>query len=170
MSDIKLQRVTKDERALPVFAEAERAFERIRRRAYERFSDRGFSDGRALDDWLAAERECNWPVAELEERTQDFVVSAALPGFEPADVAVTATPRALFIQAKMQSERRDEGRKGEATLHWSEFKSADICRRIDFAKEIDVDKTTAVLKNGVLKVVARKTERPAKPVAVDAAA
>jgi hypothetical protein len=31
--------------------------ERIRQRAFELFSSRGFGDGNELDDWLAAERE-----------------------------------------------------------------------------------------------------------------
>ena len=170
MSDINVQRVTSEERALPAFAEAERSFEQIRRRAYELFSGRGFGEGRALDDWLAAEREFNWPATELVERDQDFVLSVMLPGFEPADVELTATSRALIIQAKTRSERRDEAKKGEARVHWSEFQSADICRRIEFAKDIDVDKVTATLKSGVLRVVARKAERPSKPVAVAAAA
>jgi HSP20 family protein len=170
MSEINLQRVTTDERTLPVFAEAERMFEQIRRRAYELFSGRGFGEGRALDDWLAAEREFSWPATELIEREQDFVLSVALPGFEPADVALTAAPRALFIQAKMKGERKDETRKGEAKVHWSEFRSADVCRRVEFAKDIDVDKVSATLRNGVLRIIARKVERPSKPVAVAAAA
>ena len=170
MSDINVQRVTSEERALPAFAEAERMFEQIRRRAYELFSGRGFGEGRALDDWLAAEREFNWPATELVERDQDFVLSVMLPGFEPADVELTATSRALIIQAKTRSERRDDTKKGEARVHWSEFQSTDSCRRIEFAKDIDVDKITATLKSGVLRVVARKAERPSKPVAVAAAA
>jgi HSP20 family protein len=170
MSEINVQRVTTEDRTLPAFAEAERMFDQIRRRAFELFSGRGFGEGRALDDWLAAEREFNWPATELVERDQDFVLSVMLPGFEPADVALTATSRALVIQAKMKIERKDEAKKGEARVHWSEFRSADACRRIEFAKDIDVDKISATLKNGVLRVVARKAERPSKPVAVAAAA
>jgi HSP20 family molecular chaperone IbpA len=170
MSEINLQRVTGDERTLAVFAEAERTLEQIRARAYELFRGRGYGAGRALDDWLTAERECNWLATELVERDQDFVLSVALPGFEPADVSLTATPRALFIQAKMKSERKDEARKGEAKVHWSEFRTADVCRRVEFGQDIDVGKVTATLKSGLLRVVARKAEKPSKPVAVSAAA
>jgi len=55
-------------------------------------------------------------------------------------------------------------------LHWSEVRSADVCRRFEFTSEIDVDKISATLRNGVLKVVARKAARPSKPVEVAAAA
>ena len=170
MSEINIQRVVTEDRTLPAFAEAERMFEQVRRRAYELFSGRGFGEGRALDDWLAAEREFNWPATELVEREQEFVLSVMLPGFEPADVELTATSRALIVRAKAKSERRDESKKGEARVHWSEFRSNDVCRRVEFAKEIDVEKISATLKNGVLRVVARKVERPSKPVAVAAAA
>jgi len=170
MSEINLERVATDDRTLPAFAEAERMFEQIRRRAYELCGLRGFGPGRALDDWLAAEREFSWPATELVEREQDFVLSVALPGVEPADVALTATPRALVIQTKARSERSDEARKGEARVHWSEFRSAGVSRRVEFARDIDVDKVSATLKNGVLRVVARKLERPSQPTPVAAAA
>jgi len=170
MSDITVQRASKDYRTLPVFAEAERTFERIRQRAYELFEGRSQGQGGPLDDWLAAERELNWPAAELTERGADYLVSVALPGFEADDISLTATPRTLFVQARTRSERKDETKKGEATLHWSEIRSRDVCRRIDLAKDVDVDKVSAQLKNGMLKIVARKVETPAKPVAVVAAA
>lgn len=170
MSEINVQRLMTEDRTLPAFTEAERMFEQIRRRAYELCAGRGFGAGRALDDWLAAEREFNWPATELVEREQDFVLSAALPGFEPADVSLTATPRTLVIQAKAKSERKSDTGKGDVRVHWSEFRSADVCRGIEFARDIDVAKISATLKNGVLRVVARKAERPAKPVAVPAAA
>jgi HSP20 family protein len=170
MSEIKLQRVTTDERNLPAFAEAEQMFARIRERAYDLFRGRGFDHGRALDDWLRAEREFNWPATELVEGEQEFTLSVALPGFEAADIALTATPRALVIQAKAKVERKDEGKQGEAKVHWSELRSTAVCRRVELAKDIDVDKVSATLKNGVLKVVARKVEKPSKPVPVAAAA
>ena len=170
MSDITVQRAPKDDRTLPVYAEAERVFERIRQRAYELFEGRSQGQARALDDWLAAERELSWPAAELVERGAEYIVSVALPGFEPGDVALTATPRTLFVQAHARTERKDDTKKGEATLRWSEIRSRDVCRRIDLEKEVDVDKATAQLRNGMLKIVLRKVERPAKPVAVVAAA
>jgi HSP20 family protein len=170
MSEINLQRAMTDEQALPAFAEAERMFEQVRRRAYQLCSARGFGEGRALDDWLTAEREFNWPATELVEREQDFVLSVALPGFEPGEVALTATPRSLIVQARTKAERKDESTKAEARIHWSELHRADVCRRIEFGRELDLERISATLKNGVLRIVARKAQRPSKPVAVAAAA
>jgi HSP20 family protein len=171
MSDIKLERVSDDTRAPQAFAEAERLLERIRARAFELAGLRGFGAGRALDDWLAAERELSAPATELIERPDEYELSVALPGFEPGDVSLSATPRALVVQAKRRSERRDEAKRGEAVVHWSALETADVCRRVEFERELDMDKVTATLKNGVLKVVARKAKAAAaKPAAVAAAA
>ena len=168
MSEINVQRVTTEDRTLPALAEADRLLEEIRRRAYAIFSGRGFGAGQALDDWLAAEREFNWPAAELAERDQEFVLSVVLPGFEPADVALTATPRELVVRARRQTRRTEEGKKGEPKLLFTEFSSADVCRRFELARPIDVDKVSATLRNGVLKVVAPKAGKSAKPVAAAA--
>ena len=42
--------------------------EKVERRAYQRFSDRGCQHGSDLDDWLAAEREV---LAEIERAKPD---------------------------------------------------------------------------------------------------
>ena len=69
MSEINLQRVTTDDRTLPAFAEAERMFERIRRRAYELSSGRGFGEGRANVDWTAywSLRDGQWRIIHVDE-------------------------------------------------------------------------------------------------------
>ncbi|MBS0393581.1 MAG: Hsp20/alpha crystallin family protein [Proteobacteria bacterium] len=170
MSEVNLKRMKTDERELPLFQAAERMMEAIQQRAYELASGRGFGAGRALDDWLAAERECGWPASELVERDQDYVLSVALPGVEPADIAVTATPRALYIEAHAKSGLREAAVEGKTTVHWSALAAAEFCRRLEFPRDIEVERVTATLRNGLLRITARKAERPAKPVRVPAAA
>lgn len=70
----------------------DQALNRIRKRAYELFSGRGFGDGHALDDWLAAECEICRPVGEFVEQDRAYVLNLALPGFEPARVHCWVTP------------------------------------------------------------------------------
>ncbi len=168
MSNIAVQRVPKvEDRTLPIFAEIDELMRAIRERAFRLSATRGFDPGHALDDWLVAEREVCWPAAEVVERGAEFVVSVALPGFEPADIALTATPQELLVHARF--ERRAESKADERTV-WSDFRSNDVYRRIAFEKPIDVDKVSATLKNGLLKIVATKVEKPARPVPVAAAA
>ena len=171
MTDIKVEKVADaKKRTLPVFKEMESLLDRIRIRAFEMSSGRGFGWGHALDDWLAAEREICWPAGELVEQDKQYVLSLTLPGFEPADIAVTATPRELIIHAKTKTERtgEEEARKGaKEKLCWSEFRNNDVYRRVELAKDIDVQSVSASVRNGILKIVAAKAEtKTQKPVAV----
>ena len=107
---LKFKKVT-DEGKKPnllVFKEMESVFDRIRARAFDLFSRRGFGDGHVLEDWLAAEREICWPAGELVEQDKAVTLSVALPGFEPADISVTATPHQLVVHAKSKTESKKE--------------------------------------------------------------
>jgi len=167
MSDITIQKVAKTEdRSLSIFKEIEELMRKIRERAFGISMARDQRWANPLEDWLAAERELCWPAAELVERDKDFVLSIALPGFEPGNVVVTATPRELIVHAKVETAAES---KKEERIVWSDFRTNDVYRRIEFASDIDVDKVSATLKNGLLKVVAaklEKTEKPAKIVQV----
>jgi HSP20 family protein len=173
MAEIKVDKVTDEGKksTLPVFKEMEAVFDRIRARAFDRFSGRGLGDGRALDDWLAAEREICWSAGELVEQDKAFTLSIALPGFEPADISVTATPRQLVVHAKSKTEskKEEEAKKGQK-VHWSEFRSNDVYRQVDLPKNIDPESVSASLQNGLLKIVAAKAEKPARVVSITSAA
>jgi len=161
MPDIVIQKVAKtEERSLPIFKEAEELLRQVRERAFGLSIARGRRRGDPLQDWLAAEREFCWPAAELVERDKDFVLSIALPGFEPANIVVTATPRELIVHAKLETAA--ESKKDEQIV-WSDFRTNDVYRRIELAKDIDIDNVSASLKNGLLKVVATKLEKVEKP-------
>jgi HSP20 family protein len=175
MSDVRIEKVREsDDRSLPVFAEMSRLVDRIRDRAFDLAAARGFVPDRALDDWLTAEREICWPAAELKENDEALELTVALAGFEPSDVTVTTTPRELIVKASSKVERRTprDGDTPEAVC-WSEFRSNEIMRRIELPRAIDVERTTATLRNGLLTVTAPKAKDAAKttkPVAVAVAA
>ena len=167
MADITIQKVAKTEdRSLPIFKDTEELLRQIRERAFGLSLGRGRRWGSALQDWLAAEREFCWPAAELLERDKEFVLSIVLPGFDPPNVVVTATPRELIVHAKLETAA--ESKKDERIV-WSDFRTNDVYRRVELPKDIDVEKVSASLKNGLLKVVAtklEKVERPAKTVPI----
>jgi len=127
--------------------------EDIRRRAFNLFERRGGTIGRDLDDWLEAEREVVWsPASELIENKNDFRARLALPGFDPKDLEVTATPNALVVRA--ESAHTHEGKEGEVCF--CEFSEQKIFRRLDLPSEIDVDRVTASLDKGILEISAPK--------------
>jgi HSP20 family molecular chaperone IbpA len=153
MPDLNVQKVpTTEDRSLPIFGEFDRLADRIRLEAYNLFARRG-SDGHALDDWLEAERNLCWPAAKLLERDGALVLEVALAGFEPGEISLTATPREILITAKHEHTTTSDDAK-TAKGHWSEFRSDELYRRVELPSTVDVGKTTANLKNGLLLVVA----------------
>jgi HSP20 family molecular chaperone IbpA len=174
MTDVKVQKVANSDKKsdFPVFKEMEQVAERIRAKAFDLFSGRGFAGGHALDDWLAAEREICWPAGELLEEERAFTVNVALPGFEAGDVVVTASPGGLIVHAKSKTEtkKKEDVKKG-GKLYWSEFHSNDVYRQVDLPGEIDPQSATASLHNGMLKITASKAMKaPPRPVPISSAA
>ena len=171
MPTLPVQKVPRvDDRSLPIFAEFDRFADRIRVEAYKLFARRGAGDGHALEDWLAAEHEVCWPAAELAEREGRYTLRVTLPGFEAAEISVTATPREIIVKAasKHQKTSADEQTK----VRWSEFRSNDVFRRVELPAAVDVEKVTASLKNGLLEIVApRQAEAAAaSPKKIEVAA
>lgn len=151
MADMSINRVSSTgDRTLPVFGEADRLLDEIRLRAFSLFARRGFREGGALEDWLAAEREVCWPNAELAEREKDFIIDVAIPGFEAGEIDMTVTPRELIIHARKSVESNDE-RKGQHSL-----RRREVYRRIDLPEDVDVKNVTSTLKDGMLSVTAPK--------------
>jgi HSP20 family molecular chaperone IbpA len=150
-------------RNLPVLAEIQELAARIRKRAYELFADREAGNSQDFQDWLMAEREFAWPVAELVESKGQFELDIALAGFSPRDVKVTATPREVFVKAARESGRK-KASAADRSVCWSEFRSTETCRQFAFPEDIDVRKVSAELENGMLKIVAPKAakEKPEK--------
>ena len=172
MADVNIQKVENaGDRRLPVFQELDHLMERIQRRAFELFAGRGFAHGHDRDDWVTAEHEFCWPATELSEQDKNYVLSVALPGFEPGQVWVTATPSELIVHAQSKSEqRRDEAAAGKPKVLWSEFRSNDVYRRVALAEPIDVSKVTASLGNGLLKIVAAKAVSKVSSIPIASAA
>jgi HSP20 family molecular chaperone IbpA len=172
MSDVKVQQAPQEKRAeLSIFQEMDNVMDQVRQRAFDMFSGRGFSEGRALDDWLAAEREICWPAAELKEQDSKYELTVSLPGFKSDEVTVTATPKELIVHAKQESSRSSkEKEKDKGTVHWSEFRSNDVYRRVELPQAIDTKAVSTDLSDGLLKVTVKKAADSSRgPRAVAAA-
>lgn len=167
MASVAVQKVESTSAKLPLFEEVQRRMEAVRRRAFELFERRGCELGSELEDWLKAEHEIlGWPAAEMKERDGKYEVEVTLPGFDPSEVQVTATPSEIIVHAETKHEKKGE----EGKLFWTEFGSNDVYRRFELPDSIDVDKTSAQLDKGILHVTATKmTSAKARPIEVRAA-
>ena len=170
MSKLNIQKVpSPEERKLSIFKEIDEIADQIRVRAYNLFANRGFTAGHEVEDWLTAEQEICWPTAELVEEDDEFEVKVALAGFEPDEISLTATPREVIVKASHKGERKEDDEK----VHWSEFRSNKVYRRIALPSDVDVAKVKAEFENGMLEIEAPKMKgKPtaAKKVKVSSAA
>ena len=164
MSNPRIEKVKSvEDRQLPVFAEFDKVMEKIRKRAFEMFSEHGVKHGRDFDDWLAAEREVCWPSAELAETDNTFEIRVALPGFDRSNVTITANPKEMLVKALR--DEQEESKDEKKNVHWSDFEKSEVLRHIELPDSIDVEQVKATMKDGLLTVVAKKAaEKPASKV------
>ncbi len=149
MAQIQIDTVADTEdRSLPVFTEFNQWMEQVRERAFDLFSDRGFQDGRDLEDWLLAESQVCASAAELIERDDNFVLTVALAGFSRADVRITASPREVIVKASRKKSRQHDKDK----VHWSEFHTEEIYRRVSLPGPVEVDDIATKFSNGMLTI------------------
>ena len=125
----------------------------VARRAYEYFEARGREFGHDLEDWFRAESELMRRVpVEIKEAESQITVRAEVPGFAANEIKISVEPQRLVISGK--SEKTTEEKKEQTLL--SEFRSNQFCRELRLPAEVEPDKTTAVLKDGVLELVFAK--------------
>jgi len=119
--------------------------DQIRERAYGIYQERGSGDGAALDHWLEAERDLTVRVeSDLVETDTAFELSAAVDGLDASNLAVSASSDALAVKGRSSA--------GERVLF----------TRFRLPGTIAVDRVTAMLDNGILRVSAQKADTAGK--------
>jgi HSP20 family protein len=142
--------------------------EAITRRAYEIFEGNGRRFGHDIEDWFKAEMDMLHPVhVNISEAEDSLEVKAEVPGFNEREIEVSVEPRRLTITGKRETETRSEEKKSKTV--YSEFCSNQILRTVDLPVTVDAEKTTAILKNGVLQLTMPKAAR-AKTIEIKAKA
>ena len=111
--------------------------QRIARRAYENFVERGAVYGHDLDNWLDAEREfIIKPFAETHTEGKDVFVEVILPKIELTNLAVHVAPGQFVIS----SDPDEDG--------------LQLCEVIDLPVEISLASVDAEQLNNVIRISA----------------
>ena len=97
------------------------------------------------------EYKCGMPV-EIDEKEKEYCVKAELPGVKKEDLDIDLEKNRLTISAKKEEESKEDT-KG---FRKSEFKYGEFSRTVYFPDEIDIEKTTAKLEHGILRIEAPK--------------
>lgn len=136
-----------------LFEEVEKTLDAVARRAYEIFDGNGRVFGRDLDNWLQAEREFLKPIAvNLNETADTITVKAEVPGFTEKEIEVAVDRDRIVITGLKESSKEEQ--KGKTI--YGEARSNRVMRVVDLPCEIQADKITATIKNGVLELVLPK--------------
>ena len=134
----------------------EKTFNNLSCRAYEIFEGNGRAFGRDLENWFQAEKELLHPIHLNMTETDDSIeVKAEVPGFSEKELEISIEPRRLTITGKRESKK--EEKKGKTV--YAERCSDQILRILDLPVEVEADKVTATLKNGVLEFALPKVAK-----------
>jgi len=106
-----------------------------------------FREGRALDMRL--------PRLDVAETDADVQIKADLPGMDEKDVEVTVGARTVTIRGEKKSESEEK----KKNYHVKERTYGSVQRVVALPEGVDVDKTKATFKNGVLAIVIPKTAK-----------
>ena len=101
---------------------------------------------------------------DLEDKDDEFVLTAELPGFDKEDIDVRLTDRTLQVSAEREEEE-EEAESGEYIRRERHRKS--ISRKIPLPEAVDTDGVSATHNNGVLTVQMPKTEPTAEGTEID---
>jgi HSP20 family protein len=136
--------------------QVEDTFRALSSRAYEIFESHGRAFGRDLDNWFQAERELLHPVhVHIAESDGSIEVKAEVPGFSEKELEIGLEPRRLTITGKRETKK--EEKKGKTV--YTECSSDQILRIVDLPSDVETDKVTATLKNGVLELALPKAAK-----------
>lgn len=134
----------------------ENTFNNLSRRAYDIFESNGRAFGRDLENWFQAEGELLHPIhLNMTETDGSIEVKAEVPGFTEKELEISVEPRRLTITGKRESKK--EEKKGKTV--YAERCSDQILRILDLPVEVEADKVTATLKNGVLEFALPKAAK-----------
>lgn len=126
----------------------------ITQRAYEIFEGSGRRFGHDLEDWFKAEMELLHPVhVNIVEAGDNLEVRAEVPGFSEKEIEVSVESSRLTITGKRETGKKEE-KQGKTV--YSELCSNQILRIVDLPVAVDAERTTAILKNGILQLTLPK--------------
>jgi HSP20 family protein len=107
--------------------------------------------------------ETRVPAVDLEDREKDFLLKAEMPGFKKDDIEIDVQDNAVVITGEV-GWKYD---KKERDYICKERACKTFYREVDLPEEINVDKVTANLTEGVLEItLPKKIPKPKRKVKV----
>jgi HSP20 family protein len=94
------------------------------------------------------------PALDITTTTDELLVKASLPGWQPEDVEITLTGSTLTISGEM----REEARREDASWILNEIRRASFSRTLELPEGLIGDRATATYEHGILTLRIPKAE------------
>ncbi|HTP74722.1 MAG TPA: Hsp20/alpha crystallin family protein [Burkholderiaceae bacterium] len=131
-------------------------------RSFDRLLDASFDSPFASDAQAALPRT---PALDVAESDQAYTVTLDLPGVAKDNVKVSIEGRRVQIEAK--SEKTEERKDGDRVLV-RERNASNYARSFVLPVELDQERSSAKLDNGVLKLeLAKRANASVKQIAIN---
>ncbi|SVE00636.1 uncharacterized protein METZ01_LOCUS453490 [marine metagenome] len=97
----------------------------------------------------------NWrPVVDIDEKSEEYIIAAELPGMEKDSIDVTVADGRLTIKGV-----KKQGTQSEyENVHRVERRYGSFVRSFDLPSAVDAESISAEYRDGVLKVMVPKAE------------
>lgn len=105
---------------------------------------RAFEPARWLEEWGLG----RGPSVDVFQSGNDLVVTAEVPGIDPADLDVRVSEDSITIRG---STRREEEQQRDG-VYYAERRYGNFYRSIPLPVEVQPDKARATYRNGILEV------------------
>lgn len=110
---------------------------------------------RGMSDWGTDFRVRS----NLSETTQDICITAELPGLSDKDVDVSVSGDRITIKGEKKSEKDEKKEEEGREFHRIERMSGSFRRTMRLPFDIEADKVTATVQDGILTVTIPKPAR-----------
>ena len=109
-----------------------------------------------MEDFFATDRlpVREYPAMDIVEQGKDFMVNVDLPGVKKEDIKITFEENVLTVEGSRKTAELPE----QAELLLQEVRSGEFHRSIRFRQDVDTEKMSAELNNGVLSITLPKSE------------
>ncbi len=105
------------------------------------------------------------PAVDLIEEADKFLILVDLPGLEKQALELTAAPHVLTLRGERTPQKG--GKNGKGRVYREETWEGHFQRTISLPEAADIDKISAELNNGVLRIeIAKKAELKPRQISV----
>ena len=101
---------------------------------------------------IATSLDARMPKVDVIDRDDEVFIKAELPGVDKKDIEVSMTDNTITIKGSTKKEKKEE--KGE--YYRCEITRGSFSRSMSLPAEVDIDKSQAKFKDGVLELTLPK--------------